>query len=211
MTDTPNLEWDHWQLAWRSDPPAVATAPPRTAELQRRLRRHRRMAWAYTVLDVLAALALFAIATYFLLRAPSLPVLVWSISVFVFTAIALAGAIWSRRDALVASADSTSDFLAALRLRLDRRERVPRFILRLAAAEVAFGLAFYAIGSPEWLGRAAKIYGAIALALAAWWRWYRRRLGRERTQLDALCGEPEPPDAPDPPGDSGAACSTPGT
>jgi hypothetical protein len=130
---------------------------------------------------------------------------VWSISVFVFTAIALGGAIWSRRDALAASADSTADFVAALRLRLDRRERVPRFVLRLAAAEMAFGLAFYAIWSPEWLGRAARIYAAIALVLAAWWRWYRGRLARERVQLDALCREPEPPAAPDPPGDRGAA------
>lgn len=196
MTDTPNVDWDHWQLAWRSEPPAAAAAPAptRAAELQRRLRRHRLLAWAYTLLDVCAALLLFAIAIYFLIRAPSLPVLVWSLSVFVFTAIALAGAIWSRRDALVASATPTSDFLAALRLRQARRERVPRFLLRLAAAEIAFGLAFYAIWSPDWLGRAAKIYGAIALALGAWWRWYRRRLGRERAQLDALCGEPEPAD-----------------
>ena len=192
MTDTPNLEWDHWQLAWRSEPPAAAPVTPRTAELQRRLRRHRRLAWAYTVFDVLAANALFAIAAYFAIRAPTLPVLVWSISIFVFTAIALGGAIWSRRDALTASADSTADFVAALRLRLDRRERVPRFVLRLAAAEMAFGLVFYAIWSPEWLGRAARIYGAIALALAVWWRWYRRRLRRERAQLDALSGEPEP-------------------
>jgi hypothetical protein len=205
MTDTPNLEWDHWQLVWRSEPPAVATAPARTAELQRRLRRHRRVAWVYTVFDLCAAIALFAIAAYFVIRAPTLPVLVWSISVVVFTAIALGGAIWSRRDALTASADSTADFVAALRLRLDRRERVPRFVLRLAAAEMAFGLAFYAIWSPEWLGRAARIYGAIALALAAWWRWYRGRLARERAQLDALCREPEPLDAPEPPGDGGAA------
>lgn len=214
MTETPNLEWDTWQLAWRSDPPAAATAPARTAELQRRLRRHRRLAWAYTLLDVFAAISLFAVATYFLIRAPILPVLVWSLSVFVFTAIALAGAIWNRRDALAASADSTSDFLAALRLRLDRRERVPRFLLRLAAAEIAFGLAFYAIWSPEWLGRAARIYGAIALALAAWWQWYRRRLGRERAQLDALCSEPDPPapgDVPTPPGDGNADFGAPGT
>jgi len=142
--------------------------------------------------------ALFAIAAYFAIRAPTLPVLVWSISVFVFTAIALGGAIWSRRDALAASADCTADFVAALRLRLDRRERVPRFVLRLAAAEMVFGLAFYAIWSPEWLGRAARIYGGIALLLAAWWRWYRRRLGRERAQLDALCRDPEPADPPDP-------------
>jgi hypothetical protein len=207
MTDTPNLEWDTWQLAWRSDPPVVATATTsaRTAELQRRLRRHRRLAWAYTLLDAFAALMLFAVATYFLIRSPILPVLVWSLSMFVFTAIALAGAIWNRRDALVAPADSTSNFLAALRLRLDRRERVPRFILRLAVAEIAFGLAFYAIWWPDWLGRAARIYGAIALALAVWWRWYRRRLRRERAQLDALCGEPEPEDAPAPPGSGGAA------
>jgi hypothetical protein len=202
MTDTPNLEWDHWQLAWRSQPPIVATATARTAELQRRLRRHRRLAWAYTAFDVLAANALCAIAVYFVIRAPTLPVLVWSSSVVVFTAIALGGAIWSRRDALVASAAPATDFLAALRLRLDRRERVPRFIVRLAAAEIAFGLAFYAIWSPEWLGRAVRIYGAIALALAAWWRWYRGRLRRERAQLDALCREPA--DAPDPPGDGGA-------
>ncbi len=211
MTDTPNLEWDHWQLAWRSEPAAVAAVTPRTAELQRRLRRHRLLAWAYTVFDVCAAIALFAMAAYFLIRTPTPPVLVWSISVFVFTAIALGGAIWSRRDALVASAAPTADFLAALRLRLDRRERVPRFVLRLAAAEMAFGLAFYAIWSPEWLGRAAKIYGALALALAAWWRWYRRRLGRERAQLEALCGEPEPPDVPDPPGDGGASSDAAGT
>ncbi|HEX7941512.1 MAG TPA: hypothetical protein VF488_06885, partial [Gemmatimonadaceae bacterium] len=176
----------------------------RTAELQRRLRRHRRVAWAYTVFDVLAANALFAIAAYFAIRSPTLPVLVWSISVFVFTAIALGGAIWSRRDALATSADSTADFVAALRLRLDRRERVPRFVLRLAAAEMVFGLALYAIGSPEWLGRAARIYTAIALVLAVWWRWYLRRLGRERAQLDALFREPEPPDAPDLPGAGGA-------
>jgi len=25
MTDTPNLEWNDWQVAWRSDSPATAT------------------------------------------------------------------------------------------------------------------------------------------------------------------------------------------
>ena len=69
---------------------------------------------------------------------------------------------------------------------------------------------FYAIWSPEWLGRAARIYGGIALVLAAWWRWYRGRLGRERAQLDARCREPEPPDAPDPPGGGRGARDAPG-
>jgi len=191
MTDTPNPEWDHWQVAWRSEAPAAAPAVARTAELARRLRRHRRAAWVYTVLDVLAAIALVAVGGYMLIQTPTLPVIVWSVSVFVFTVIALGSAIWSRRDALVRSAIPTSDFVAALRLRLDRRERVPRFILRFVAAEIAFGLVYQALWAPEWLGRAAKIYGATALVLTGWWRWYRRRLRRERAQLEALCREPE--------------------
>ncbi|HEX3473515.1 MAG TPA: hypothetical protein VHT91_00665 [Kofleriaceae bacterium] len=141
------------------------------------LRRHRRVAWAYTVFDVLAANALFAIAAYFVYRAPTLPVLVWSISVFVFTAIALGGAIWSRRDALAASADPTADFVAALRLRLDRRARAA---VRSAARH-----------------RAAA--GGV-VAVISWPAGQRARPAR-----DALCREPEPLDAPDPPGDGDTA------
>ncbi|HEX3765795.1 MAG TPA: hypothetical protein VHW23_44165 [Kofleriaceae bacterium] len=199
MTDMPNLEWDRWQVAWRSETPASPQMATRAAELERRLRRHRRTAWVYTVFDVCAAILLFAVGGYMLVQSPTLPVIVWSVSVFVFTAVALGTATWNRRDALVASAAATADFVAALRLRLDRRERVPRFIVRFVAAEIAFGLAYQAIWAPEWLARAAKIYGATALVLAGWWQWYRRRLRRERAQLEALCREPDPPEAPDPP------------
>jgi len=194
MTDTPNLEWDDWQVAWRGGSPATAATPtPQAANLERRLMRERRAARVYTALDVFVAIVFCSVGVYALTQRRSLPVVVWTISLFVFTASALAWAIWNRRDALVASAGSTSDFLAALRVRLERRERVPRFILRFAAVEMAFGLAFYAIWSPDWLGRAAKIYGVVALCLAAWWRWYLRRLGRERAQLDALGPEPDGP------------------
>lgn len=192
MTDASNQEWAAWQVAWRieASPPAPTTA--RAAQLQRRLLRHRRAAWAYTVLDLCAAIALCGLGVYAVIQTPTLPVLVWAISLFVFTGIVLGWAIWNRRDALGASADPVADFVAALRLRLDRRERVPRFIMRFAAAEIACGLAFYAIWSPGAIGRIAVVYGFIALVLAAWWRWYRRRLARERAQLDALCDEPAP-------------------
>jgi len=70
---------------------------------------------------------------------------------------------------------------------------------------MAFGLAFYAIWSPDWLGRAAKIYSVVALGLAAWWRWYRRQLRRERAQLDALGPEPDGIDAAARPLDPGSA------
>ncbi|HEY6180161.1 MAG TPA: hypothetical protein VIX73_37225 [Kofleriaceae bacterium] len=195
MTDRTSHEWDAWQVAWRGAPPEPVRAP-RAAELERRLLRHRRAARIYTALDVCAAIALCALAAAVVIRTPTAPALVWGISLFVFTAIVLGWAIWNRRDALVASADSTADFVAALRLRLDRRERVPRFIVRFAMAEAAFGLTFHAIWSPGSIGRAARIYGVFALVLAAWWRWFRRRLARERAQLEALCHDP----APDPPG-----------
>jgi membrane associated rhomboid family serine protease len=193
MTDTPNLEWDHWQVAWRGAAAASPRIATRAAELERRLRRHRRMAWAYTVFNVCSAIAVFAVVGYTLVRTPTLPIIVWSAGVFVFTATKLAITIWIRRDALVASAGPTTDFVAALRLRLDRRERLPRFMLRFAAAWLAFCLAYQAIWAPDGLARAAKIYAASALVLTGWWRWYRRRVRQERAQLEALCGDPDPP------------------
>jgi hypothetical protein len=191
MTDTQVREWDDWQIAWRGESPeATARTATPVAELQRRLVRHRRAAWTYTALDVCAGTVLCGIGVYALNRSPTLPVCVWAISLFAFTVSACTWAIWNRRDALQVLAHPTTDFVAALRVRLDRRERVPRFLMRFAAAEIAFGLVFHAIWSPEAILRVAKVYGVIALGLAMWWRWYRRRLRRERTQLDALCREP---------------------
>jgi hypothetical protein len=202
MTDTPNREWDDWQAAWRTEvapaPLATTVAPPavpRVVEMHRRLLRNRRLGWAHTALDICAAKVFWGIGAFALIKNPTLPVFVWAISLFVFTVIAFAWTIWNRRDALMASAQSTADFIAALRMRLERRERVPRFIMRLAAAEIAFGAVFYAIWSPDSIGRVAKGYGAVALGLVVWWRWHRKRLGRERAQLEALCREPELTDA----------------
>jgi hypothetical protein len=188
MTDTPNREWDDWQSAWRSEPSPVARTASLAAEMQRRLLRHRRAAWTYTALDICAAILLVGLAVYSLICSPTLPVVVWAGSIFLFTANVLGFAIWNRRDALFFSARSTTDFLAALRVRLDRRERMSRFLMRIAAAEIAFGLVFYAVRSPKRLAFAAALYGIIALVLTAWWHWHRRRLLRERAQLDALCG-----------------------
>lgn len=187
MTDTPNLEWDDWQAAWRSEPSAPADRTvPLVAELRRRLLRHRRTAWAYTALDGCAAVLLVGLGVYALIARPALPVVVWAVGLFAFTAIALGYGIWNRRDALWYSAQSTADFLAALRVRLERRERVPRFLVRFAAAEIGFGAVYFAIWSPRSIALAAVLYGAIAAALAVWWRWYRERLRQERAQLDAL-------------------------
>jgi hypothetical protein len=184
MTDTPNHDWEHWQVAWRTQPALAATT---VAELQRRLLRHRRAAWAYTALDVVGAIAVCAFGAYGLIRKPTLPFVVWAVSVFVFSAIALGFAIWNRRDALFYSAQPTADFVALLRLRLERRERWPRFLVWFVAAEIAFGLIYVAIVRPGALALIAALYAAMALPLGAWWWWHRKRLRRERAQLDALC------------------------
>lgn len=96
-------------------------------------------------------------------------------------------AIWNRRDALFFSAQPTADFVALLRLRLERRERWPRFLLWFVVAEIAFGLIYVAIVRPGSLALVAALYAAMALPLGGWWWWHRRRLRRERAQLDALC------------------------
>jgi hypothetical protein len=184
MTDTPNHEWDHWQAAWRTQPSrATATA----ADLQRRLQRHRRAAWIYTILDALGTIAVCAFAVYGLILKPTLPMTVWAVSVFVFSGILLGFAIWNRRDALRFSAQPTADFVALLRLRLARRERWPRFLVRFVAAEIAFVLVYGAIVRPGALPLMILVYAASALPLAGWWWWYRQRLRREHAKLDALC------------------------
>jgi O-antigen/teichoic acid export membrane protein len=187
MTDTPNREWDQWQAAWHAEAAAPATAT--AAELQRRLVRHHRAAWIYTALDVCAAIALGGLGVCAVIWRPTLPVIVWAASVIVFTAILVGFSVWNRRDALWFSARPTTDFLALLRVRLARRERLPRFLAWFVAAEIAFGLAFFAVWAPDSVVLAAALYGAIALLLAAWWWWYHKRLRRERVQLDALSGD----------------------
>jgi membrane associated rhomboid family serine protease len=185
MTDAPNGEWSEWQEAWLDElrPPSQSDI---VATLQRKIRRHRQSAWATTALDVLAAVAFCAVAIVALRRSHSLPVLVWTVSIFVFSAALLAFAIWNRRDVLFASGQPTTDFLALLRIRLGRRERVPRLLAVFVAVEIAFGLVFYAVWFPDSLGTAAAVYGVAAGLFLAWWRWAARRLRRERAQLEAL-------------------------
>jgi hypothetical protein len=194
MTDTPNHEWEHWQATWRTQPAAAATT---AAELQRRLLRHRRAAWVYTALDVVGAIAVCWLGVYGLIRKPTPPMVVWAANVFAFSAILLAFAIWNRRDALWFSAQPTADFVALLRLRLERRERWPRFLVWFVAAEIAFGLIYVVIVRPGSLVLVAAVYAAMAVPLGAWWWWYRKRLRRERAQLEALCrdddGGPDEP------------------
>jgi hypothetical protein len=194
MTDTPNHEWEHWQAAWHTQPSTATTIE--VADLQRRLWRHRRAAWIYTALDVLGTIAVYWFAAYGLIHRPTLPMIVWAISVFVFSAIMLGFAIWNRRDALWFSAQPTADFVALLRVRLARRERWPRFLVRFVAAEIAFVLVYIAIWRPSGLPLVAAVYAVSAVPLVSWLRWYRKRLRRERAQLDALCrddsGEPGP-------------------
>ena len=184
MTDTPNREWEHWQAAWHAGALAPATAS--VAELQRRLERHRRAARTYTALDICAAIAFTGLAACTVIWSPTLPVIVWAGSVVAFTAVLLAFAVWNRRDALWCSAESTTDFLALLRVRLERRERLAQFLAWFVAAEIAFGLVFFAVSAPDSVVLAAALYGAIALPLIAWWWRYRRRLRLERAQLEAL-------------------------
>jgi hypothetical protein len=189
MTETLNGEWEHWQAAWRDGAAPAPARPTPVAEMQRRLVRHRRVAWAYTVFDVASALAFIGFALYLAIRDPRLPMIVWAAIVVVSTIVAVSFGIWNRRDALLFSAQPTSDFLALLRLRLARRARLPRFVIRFAVTQVALGLAYHAIWSPGALASAAVLYAIMMAPLVAWWWWQRGRLRRERAQLDALGGD----------------------
>jgi hypothetical protein len=182
-------EWQTWQEAWRAGASAPIDADA-VAALRRRLARHRRLALVYTALDVAAALAFVAVAAWALARSPSLPARVYAVSLLVFTFVLFAFAVWNRRDALFVSAAPTADFVALLRLRQRRRERVPGFIVGFVVAEIAFGLLFCARVDPGALPGVAAAYAAFGVGLAVWRRRYRRRLARERAQIDAL-GEPE--------------------
>lgn len=210
MTQTVNTEWDLWQAAWRSDPGAPAASPSAapgaaaevapvaasaafevstTAEMQRRLVRARRMAWLAISMDISVSVLFVAFGVFALTRSRALPVVVWAITLFGFTALALGFAIWNRRDALTFSTATTADFAAALYLRLARRERVPRFVAWFLTGEIGTGLVIHAVWYPRSLVRAGALYALSVLVIALWsWR-YRKRVRRERAQLDALVGD----------------------
>jgi hypothetical protein len=193
MTDTPNHEWEHWQAAWRTQPSAPMIA---VADLRRMLLRHRRAAWIYTALDIVASIALCWFALYGMIHRPTVPMLVWGASVLVFAAIGLSFAIWNRRDALFFSAQPTADFLPLLRVRHGRRERWLRFMVWFMAAQTVFVLVYTIVLFPSSLALMALLWAAILVPLTGWWWWYHKRLRRQRAQLDALCrddgGAPDP-------------------
>lgn len=184
MTELRNGEWDRWQAAWQGA--AQDAQPLRLAELERRWRRHRRSAWLYTALDAIAVIAFCVTSVVVAVRNPSLPIYVWAVSVVAFSLVGAGFALWTRRDALFVSAEPTADFLARLQLRLARRTRLYRFVVGFVIVEIAYGIAFFAIWVPGSIVVAALIYAGTVPPLAAWGWWHRRRLARERSQLDVL-------------------------
>jgi hypothetical protein len=184
MSDIPERAWDALQKAWRAEGPA-SRSPPRDT-LRRAVQRHRRLSWIYSASDVVSAIVFCGAGVYALTRSHALPTLVWTANIFLFTFALLGFTVYNRRDALFASTRPTTDFLAWMRVRLRRRERVPRFVAAFAAAETIAGLVFYAVFYPGMLLRSAAVYATLAAVIGAGCIGHARRLRRERAQLDAL-------------------------
>jgi hypothetical protein len=164
-------EWQELQQSWRAD------------GHETRARRHRLGARRAMLLDSIFAAFWIALAIWMSIRSTEKWVLVWAIAVVLLCLLALAYAVWNRRDALWPSSVVPLAFLAQAELRCTRRLQMLRFMVLLGAAEVPISLALFWMFNPASLSLAA---GILALFCGGGLLWIRRAWRLAKRELEEL-------------------------
>jgi hypothetical protein len=195
--DRDDAEWARWQADYQ----AMADWPP-VRDLRRRVVRHGRLMRVWFLFELVLTAAVLGGSAWRLALAPGAWMWAWTISVWGFTALAVAFAIINRRGTWGAGAADLS--LAAqldlTELRCRRQLRTVAVLPPFLAAEIAV-VAILLATSPgrSWPITFASLAG-VFLAIAAGWLVLRARTRRRLAQVTAIRAEMESGVTPTPSG-----------
>ncbi len=182
---TPLAEWEDLAAAWQK----ADEAPVDLAPLRRLLAAQRRRLVA-VVLGEAALVLAFAWLSWLVVRdGVQAWETVWLLTLWGFTFVAVAFALWNRRGTWRSLGESVEEYVRLARLRARRARRSLVFAAGLLVAEVVAVVAQLA-----WFGRASGgtgvlvaglLVGAVAMAAAGCWL-AARRIRRDLALLDEL-------------------------
>lgn len=186
--DRDDAEWVRWQADFQ----AMADTPP-VRELRRRVVRHGRLLRAWFLAELIVVAVMLAGSAWLLAREPGTWRWAWTISVWGFTAMALAYTIINRRGTWGAGAANLT--LAAqldlAELRCRRQLRTVAFLPAFLAAEVVMVAILLATSPDRNWPIAIGLLVAMLLAIAAGWLALRARTRRQLAQVAAIRREME--------------------
>jgi hypothetical protein len=180
MSTSASNEWDDLGAAWRAVDEPVDLGP-----LRRLLATQRRRLVAMVAGEAALVLA-FGCLSWLVARDGVAPwEAVWLITLWGFTAVAVAFAVWNRRGTWVGLGESVEGHLRLAQLRARRALAAVSFAIGLLLAElvaVTAELVWY-----DRFGPVEVALLAVVATAAAWWcGWTRWRVRRELALLDEI-------------------------
>lgn len=190
MNKEQETSWQGLATAWR----ATDLQPADPAALGERIRNQRTRTALAHAFDVAGAVALIVALAWFAWRSPDSWTLAFAAIQLAVVAAVVAATTWNRRDLWQPAADSVRGHLAWSIRRCRRQLRTVRIAWVLYAVQAVAVPLLVALHPRAGIdaGRIAFTLAflvAFALVLAAWSRWYARRVQRDLAGLLALQAE----------------------
>ncbi|HEX9800895.1 MAG TPA: hypothetical protein VGC00_12075 [Thermoanaerobaculia bacterium] len=181
-------EWHEWQ-----DDFLALAEPPEAAAVRRRVERHGRgLRWLFAG-ELALSVAFVGAPLAWLAAAPAPWKWAWAATLWSFTAVALAFALWNRRGTWAPAGESLAAQVEIDALRCRRGRRTLLFVPLLLFAEAAVIVALFDHYFPERLGTAWRVLAGCGFGVAVWAALFelqiRRRLARLARLRDELAGE----------------------
>jgi len=160
--------------------------PPAAAALRRRVERHDRwLRWLFAGELTLAAVFVGGPLLWLAIAAPPWK-WAWAATLWSYTAVALAYAIWNRRGVWTASGDSLAAQLELEARRCRRARRTLLFVPLLMVAEAAAIVALFEAYFPGGLARAWQLLAACGAGVAVWAVLFELQIRGRLARLAAL-------------------------
>lgn len=171
-----DASWDALASAWASAP--VEGDSP----IGRIVDRHRRRLLIVAAGEIALVLAFAVMSALFVANGVESWEAIWLLTLWMFTAVAVAFAWWNRRETWSTAGRSVADYVRLTRLRATRQRRSIIFVIALVLAEIA-AIVVQLVIFDRFTMTAGLLLAGSAAVTTVWCVAAKRRIDRERQMI----------------------------